>query len=283
MATINEKAVKWALTKVGYKYSQPKRLQENYFDCSSLVARAYQACGYEFTCEGAPIPTSNREVYDDCFELLWPENYADIGKEFGGKEVIALGNKPGDLQFLKTSSTSRANKITHIAMVVDKDTIVHARGTKYGVVTTDNDLYEGKVCAITRFNPKCKLKVGHKGDRVRALQRELNSKGANLEVDGIYGKSTAEAVEKYSKKPTFSILPKVPNKSTTETKFGTCNAGAVNIRKGAGITNAIIGVIRKGEKLIYLDNGADWVKVAAQVNNELITGYMASKYIKEIN
>ena len=86
MATINEKAAKWALTKVGYKYSQPKRLQENYFDCSSLVARAYQACGYEFTCEGAPIPTSNKEVYDDCFELLWPSTYAEIGKKFGGKE-----------------------------------------------------------------------------------------------------------------------------------------------------------------------------------------------------
>lgn len=84
MSTVNEKAVKWTLSKIGYEYSQAKRTQENYFDCSSLVARAYQAAGDPFTCSGAPIPTSNKEVYDDNFELLWPEKYADIGKKMGG-------------------------------------------------------------------------------------------------------------------------------------------------------------------------------------------------------
>ena len=37
----------WALSKVGCAYSQAKRTQENIFDCSSLVARAYatKVCG----------------------------------------------------------------------------------------------------------------------------------------------------------------------------------------------------------------------------------------------
>ena len=33
----------WALSKVGCAYSQARRTQENIFDCSSLVARAYSA------------------------------------------------------------------------------------------------------------------------------------------------------------------------------------------------------------------------------------------------
>ena len=38
-----QSAVDWALTKVGCAYSQARRTQENIFDCSSLVARAYSA------------------------------------------------------------------------------------------------------------------------------------------------------------------------------------------------------------------------------------------------
>ena len=38
-----QSAVDWALTKVGCAYSQARRTQENIFDYSSLVARAYSA------------------------------------------------------------------------------------------------------------------------------------------------------------------------------------------------------------------------------------------------
>ena len=41
--TLAQSAVDWALSKVGCAYSQAKRAQENIFDCSSLVARAYSA------------------------------------------------------------------------------------------------------------------------------------------------------------------------------------------------------------------------------------------------
>ena len=277
MATVNEKAVKWALDKVGYKYSQPKRLEEDYFDCSSLVARAYQASGYEFTCQGAPIPTSYKEVYDDCFELLWPEKYEDIGKKYGGKSVIALGTKQGDLQFLNTTSTSRHNKITHVTMVSDKNTIVHARGTKYGVVTNDIDLYSGKVCAITRYNPNCELRLGHKGDRVRELQRELNKKGANISVDGVYGETTAEAVKKYG-----GIDNNTPVNNEAETKYGVCSGGSVNVRSGPGTSNKVLGVIRKDDKILFIDKGEGWSQVAAEINGSLIVGYMSNRYIKAV-
>ena len=76
-------AAAWALSKVSCPYSQEKRNQDGIFDCSSLVARAYAAQGKRWR-YGGSVPRSNQEVYDDDFELLWPETYSEIGKKFGG-------------------------------------------------------------------------------------------------------------------------------------------------------------------------------------------------------
>ena len=131
--TYAQAAANWAVSMVGCEYSQAKRLQDGVFDCSSLVARAYKALGKRWK-HGDSVPISIYEVYDDDFELLWPENYADIGKKLGGKEQIALARQAGDLQFLCTDKeTKRTNRITHVAMVAGAEEIVHARGTKYGV------------------------------------------------------------------------------------------------------------------------------------------------------
>ena len=191
-------ALKWALDKLGMPYSQPKRAERTHFDCSSLVARAYAAQGVPWDKVGNVIPTSTQEVYSDHFELLWPSDYAKIGKTFGGSAVVNKGKHPGDLQFICTDKkTSRANKITHVTMVVDSSQIVHARGTAYGVRKDDIELYKGKICAILRYNPDCELRKGMRGLRVEALQKALNLKGAGLKVDGVYGSATEKAVKKY--------------------------------------------------------------------------------------
>ena len=195
---IAAKAASWAKSKVGCKYSQPQRDKDGIFDCSSLVARAYAAQGVDWACVGRAIPLSCEEVYSDQFELLWPADYAKIGKTFGGESVIAKAKQPGDLQFLCTNrKTGRANKITHVTMVASPTTIVHARGTAYGVRLDDIALYKGKVCALCRHNPKAPLRQGMRGLRVKALQERLNAKGAKLDMDGVYGSKTAAAVKKY--------------------------------------------------------------------------------------
>ena len=188
-------AAEWALGKVGCAYSQAKRTQENVFDCSSLVARAYSAQGKRWR-HGGSVPTSTKEVYDDDFELLWPESYADLGKSFGAESVLRKARKPGDLQFLCTDpGTSRSNRITHVVMMADEDQIVHARSTRYGVCTNDWTLYAGKVCAVCRYNPSGALRTGMKGYRTLALQQALNRLGANLDEDGEYGSATENAVK----------------------------------------------------------------------------------------
>ena len=153
-------AAAWALSKVGCPYSQEKRNQDGVFDCSSLVARAYAAQGKHWR-YGGRVPRSNQEVYDDDFELLWPEKYSEIGKKFGGMDVLERADQPGDLQFLCTDSgTSRSNRITHVAMVADAKNIVHARGKTYGVCVNRISHYAGKVCAVARFNSEGTLRAG---------------------------------------------------------------------------------------------------------------------------
>ena len=190
-------AAAWALSKVGCPYSQEKRNQDDIFDCSSLVARAYAAQGKRWR-YGGSVPRSNQEVYDNDFELLWPEEYSEIGKKFGGADVLERANQPGDLQFLCTDSgTSRSNRITHVAMVADTKNIVHARGKAYGVCVNRISHYAGKVCAVARFNPEGTLRTGMKGWRTLALQQKLNALGASLETDGEYGNTTAGAVKAF--------------------------------------------------------------------------------------
>ena len=191
-------AAKWALSKVGCRYSQAERTKKDVFDCSSLVARAYSAQGVSWDLVGSEVPNSTQEVYSDQFLLLWPEDYDDIGKKLGGKDVLKKAAQPGDLQFLCTDAdTTRSNRITHVAMVAGKDEIVHARSTKYGVCTNDLDLYAGKVCAVVRFDPSAPLRRGMRGLRVKALQELLNEQGAKLETDGIFGPATEKAADRY--------------------------------------------------------------------------------------
>ena len=191
-------AAKWALSKVGCRYSQAERTKKDVFDCSSLVARAYSAQGVSWDLVGSEVPNSTQEVYSDQFLLLWPEDYDDIGKTLGGKDVLKKAAQPGDLQFLCTDSdTTRSNRITHVAMVAGKDEIVHARSTKYGVRTDPLTLYAGKVCAVARFDPSATLRRGMRGLRVKALQELLNEQGAKLETDGIFGEKTEEAADRY--------------------------------------------------------------------------------------
>lgn len=193
--TVAERAVAYAVGKIGCRYSQPERTKDNVFDCSSLVARAYSAQGVKWDKVGRTVPLSCEEPYSDQFELIWPEHYADIGKKMGGRDVIT--KQPGDLQFCCTSRTHRENRITHVTIVADASHIVHARGIQFGVREDPITQYAGKICAVTRYNPKVKLRLGMRGERVAALQRALNKKGASLAIDGDYGKKTEEAVKRY--------------------------------------------------------------------------------------
>lgn len=277
---ISAKAAAWALDKVGCQYSQSKRTEEGIFDCSSLVARAYVAQGKQWKYGGA-VPRSNQEVYDDEFELLWPESYGAIGGQLGGSGVISLAKQAGDIQFLCTDSgTERSNRITHVAMVASPDKIVHARGKAYGVCTNSLNHYSGKVCAITRYEPNCTLRKGMKGFRTQALQRALNICGATLEADGDFGSLTEEAVTVFQKKRCLNATGEAdaatlqalgilsaaesPGLSCEDESLGAgrvlITGGTVNARYGPGTDFPIAFVAKKGD-VFPAAEAAGWLPI----------------------
>lgn len=270
-AQIAAQAVAWALDKLGCRYSQADRLEEDAFDCSSLVARAYAAQGVVWGCQGAPVPTSNREVYDDHFRLLWPESYDKIGQSLGGKEVLDLAKQPGDLQFLCTdSSTGRSNRITHVAMVANGESIVHARGKAYGVRLDERGLYAGKVCALTRYDPEAPLRQGMQGGRVKALQHALNARGAALEEDGIYGEKTAQAYAKHL----GTAGPETPETPAAQVEI---TGERVNLRAGPGTDYPVLDTLRAGELLALVDTEG-WRTVL----RDGVLAYVSKAYSREV-
>ena len=260
----------WALKKIGCRYSQAKRTQEGIFDCSSLVARAYSAMGKAWK-YGGRVPLSCNEVYDDDFELLWPATYAEIGKKLGGSSVIAKANQPGDLQFLNTMKTSRANKITHVTMVASASKIVHARGTAYGVRMDSLTHYAGKVCALIRYNPACDLVYGHKGYRTAVMQKALNANGADLNGDGEFGSKTLAALKAFQKSAGLPVTGKgdaatlaalglapvveKPPEPEQPAQPGSVRVtgGEVNIRTGPGTGFDVVKAVKKGMLLAPVD------------------------------
>lgn len=283
-AEVAQDARDWAVRKIGCRYSQARRTQENIFDCSSLVARAYSAMGKAWK-YGGRVPLSCNEVYDDDFELIWPASYAEIGKKLGGSSVIAKANQQGDLQFLNTMKTSRANKITHVTMVASVSKIVHARGTVYGVRTDSLTHYAGKVCAVTRYNPACDLVVGHRGHRTAALQKALNAKsGADLNGDGEFGLKTQAAVKAFQKAAGLLVTGKgdaatlaalglapadspevtIPTNPTEPalTKGIRVTGNSVNIRTGPGTAYDVVKAVNKDVMLTSVDTDG-WRPVLA--------------------
>lgn len=269
MNTVARNAAQWALSKAGCEYSQAKRTQERIFDCSSLVARAYSAQGKKWK-HGGSVPISMYEVYDDEFELLWPETYAEIGRRFGGKSVINLARQEGDLQFICTDSdTVRSNKITHVTMVASDSKIVHARSTKYGVRTDAISLYSGKICAVTRYNPTCDLRIGMCGWRTLELQKTLNQNGANITEDGEFGSETQTAVKEYQKmhgmKATgiadaellkrLSLIETQQEDQQQETEgvLIRVTGNSVNLRTGPGTEYESAWIVHKGDQLRKVD------------------------------
>ena len=282
----------WAVSKVGCKYSQARRTQEKIFDCSSLVARAYSAQGKAWK-YGGRVPLSCNEVYDDDFELLWPESYAAIGKKFGGSSVIAKANQPGDLQFLNTMKTSRINKITHVTMVASASKIVHARGTAYGVRMDSLTHYAGKVCALIRYNPGCDLVYGHKGYRTAAMQKALNANGADLNGDGEFGSKTLAALKAFQKAKGLPITGKgdaatlaalglktetEPPADTTPTTGIRVTGGSVNLRTGPGTTYDSVKAVARGTMLAPAEMDG-WRPVL--VGGEVL--WISKEYSQEVN
>ncbi|MBP3233886.1 MAG: C40 family peptidase [Eubacterium sp.] len=102
-----------AMTKIGCKYDQSRRMEEGYYDCSSLVYRLYKEVGIEL-----PYVADTQGEY--CFKNAMLVNKEDL--------------KPGDLIFYSDEVNGCFRNITHVAIYVGDGMMVHAAGKARGVV-----------------------------------------------------------------------------------------------------------------------------------------------------
>jgi len=112
-----KKAVTFALTRVGYPYSQALRHSGKAYDCSSLVYYAWLEAGVDVSYGGASTAS-----------------WEGKGLDLAGKSVQYDDMQPGDLIFYSYENNGCYLNISHVAMYVGKGMVVEARGTAYGVV-----------------------------------------------------------------------------------------------------------------------------------------------------
>lgn len=112
-----KKVVEYALSKVGYPYSQAYRDSGDYYDCSSLAYYAWKNAGVNIMYEGANTAAAEGKF---CYDNNYLVNYDEM--------------QPGDLIFYSYSNNGRFFNITHVAIYVGDGKVVEAANERIGVV-----------------------------------------------------------------------------------------------------------------------------------------------------
>lgn len=305
---------------IGTDYSQAVRnniYPDGSMDCSSYTAAIWSAAGFPLlNVEGDELRTSYRQVDALGFDLIYPASRAQVGKTLPSPTgLLKSKGQPGDVVFWNfDSSTSRANKITHVGSIdADGKQIIHTANNREKCCRVPLTYGEGKVCAIIRlredFTYSALPEIAKPADgtgrapewQVRILQTALNlQRGEKLTVDGDYGSKTEAAVTALNKTmgvtggkcsaKTWAALglpnnaaevvtpTPAPVASSDEFAFVT---GNVNIRTSPGTEYPSLGVARAGTKLHVLPAVNGWRRVSVRLEGDLTLAYISDKYIKE--
>lgn len=107
----------YALSKVGYPYSQELRDSGDYYDCSSLVYYAWKAAGVDISFGGSYSAAAQAQ-----------------GLEQAGKSVPLEELQPGDLIYFSFVHNGRYKNISHVAIYAGNGMIIEAANESTGVV-----------------------------------------------------------------------------------------------------------------------------------------------------
>lgn len=130
-------AVSFALSKVGYPYSQPLRNSGTHFDCSSLAYYAWNSAVISVMTDGSNTAASEAKWCSDNDCTVKEENL-----------------KPGDLIFYSYSNNGRYKNISHVGIYVGDGKMVEAVDEATGVVM--QDYHNGGLVMIGRPDKKKK-------------------------------------------------------------------------------------------------------------------------------
>jgi len=154
-------------------------------DCSGLFSWAFKELG------GYMYHGSN---------TMWNKYCTSKGTLQSGITI-----RPGTAVFLVNSAGSRH----HVGLFIGDDTVIEAKGTAYGVVTSKLSHWDewGELTGVDYTNEGSEtvvasLRKGDKGEDVRVLQNKLLALGYSLPkygADGSYGTETTAAVMAFQK------------------------------------------------------------------------------------
>lgn len=125
--------VGFALSKVGYPYSQDLRDSGDYYDCSSLAYYAWQAAGVNIDYGGATTAAAEAQ-----------------GLSEAGKTITEAELQPGDLIFYSYTNNGRFMNISHVGIYAGNGKMVEAANEDKGVVYCD--FHNGSVVMYARPN-----------------------------------------------------------------------------------------------------------------------------------
>ena len=116
--------IRYALSKVGYPYSQADRTSGSAYDCSSLAYYCWMAAGVDISYGGGYPPTAAAEA-----SKLYSK-----GEVVNSTRLDIKDMEPGDLIFYGGHDNGRFLGIYHVAVYVGNGEVVEAFNEKHGVV-----------------------------------------------------------------------------------------------------------------------------------------------------
>ncbi len=123
----------YALTKVGYPYSQELRDSGDYYDCSSLAYYSWKAAGVDISYGGATTAAAEAKGLNEA------------GKSVTESELMA-----GDLIFYSYTNNGRYMNISHVGIYAGNGMMVEAKNKAAGVVY--GDFHSGSAVLYARPN-----------------------------------------------------------------------------------------------------------------------------------
>lgn len=147
-----------------------------------------------------------------------------------------------------------------------------AKSFWYGQACAARTTFGGSTnTTTTTSTEKSYMSVGDSGDNVKQLQKLLNSIGANLVEDGIYGKSTCQAVKDFqiskdlqpdglAGQKTMDALYSATNETAAK-KTITVTANLLNVRQQPGTQYPIVDRVSKGATYQLLEVSNGWGRI----------------------
>ncbi|MBO7714447.1 MAG: C40 family peptidase [Methanobrevibacter sp.] len=180
--------VEWAVGiansgKYGYSQDSYLRWGHGYYDCSSFVITALEKGNFPMIMNGATFTGNMAHALIECGFVMCTDNNL----------------KRGDILL-----THREKGVQHTAIYIGKNTIVHARNSKYGICCSPYYKFDSRYRYYELFEKddfKMKqLSKGMKCYEVKILQILLNFYCyTDLSIDGIFGDLTHGAVCNFQK------------------------------------------------------------------------------------